>query len=176
MLMGIRDKKSAATFDLPGRYFMSKLKSANSETHLNNGNDTDGETLHPSADQTNSLHDVNLSSAPATTSTADDTCNNNHNNVNKVGAVHKSSPAQAPCPPPTDDNNNNCNNRHIQIEFFVPHPLKPHPALLCISVTFALHLRSIFVFHFSHSFLRTVLHFSLFCISVRFAFQSVSHF
>ena len=84
------------------------------------GNVTDGETVHQSADQINSLSDVNLSSAPATTSTADDKCNNNHNNVNKVGAVQKTSPAPAPSPPPAADNNNNCNNRHIRSE-------KPQP-------------------------------------------------
>ena len=79
-----------------------------------------GETLHQSADQINSLPDVNSSSAPAATSTADDKCNSNHNNVNKVGAVHKSSPAPAPSPSPADDNNNNCNNRNIRSE-------KPQP-------------------------------------------------
>ena len=87
------------------------------------GNVTDGETVHQSAGQINSLSDVNLSSAPATTSTTDDKCNNNLNNVNKVGAVHKSSPAPAPSPPPADDNNNNCNNRHIRSE--KPQPVGP---------------------------------------------------
>ena len=39
-----------------------------------------------------------------------------------------------------------------------------------ISANFVSHLRSMFISHFSHSFLQTVLHFSLFRISVCFAF------